>query len=303
MQTRPYGHADIVARLEELALAAAQGPAEPLPHAWLFTGAAGVGKATTALWWTARLKCPAPDSCDGLCPSCKQLAAGTHPDMSLIEPAEDKKGISIDSVRKAIAEMAVKPASAGPRVAIVNPADRMTREAQSAILKLLEEPPGWAVIILVSSNHSALLQTIRSRCQRMSFGMLSEQDSLAVLAAHGLDKASASERLAMSGGNLGLALSREAQALADLAELRGRVEAADTADNEALALDLAERRKKDVSLDTLLLDWSAQRLREQVRRGKPADTGDAAIEALAVLGRNANPRLALRTLLLGRGRT
>ncbi len=295
----PRGHDGIVAGLEELASGAGS-----IPHAWLFTGPRGVGKATTASWWAARLKCLDPASCNASCASCKQVAAGSHPDLSLLTVPEDKKLIGIESVRKLITDMALKPASVGPRVAIVDQAERMTTPAQSAILKLLEEPPGWTVIMLVTDNPSALLTTVRSRCQRLGFGRPSKPDMLAVLAAHGLDEQAARARLALSGGDLGLALSRDEDTTAQLDALRRRLEGAGQAgaDDEALVAELAERRKKDPALDDLLLDWRLDQIREALREGRVAGSGDRTLEALSALGRNANPRLALRALLLGRGR-
>lgn len=301
---RPRGHDPIVAKLEELAAAASRGPDEPIPHAWLFTGASGVGKATMARWWSARLKCRDGDDCRGLCASCKRVAAGSHPDLCLVNVPEDKKHIGIDPVRRAATEMAIKPVAAGPRVAIIDPANQMTTEAQSAILKLLEEPPGWAVIVLVTDNPASLLPTIRSRCQRLGFGRLAEADMFAILAAHGLDEDAARERLAVSGNNLGLALSRDAAALESLATLRRRLAALSEEpwESESLAVELAERRKKDPALDGLLLDWRLEEFRHALAKGRGLVTADATLEALSALARNANPRLALRTLLLGRGR-
>ena len=301
---RPRGHDPIVSKLEELAAAANRGPDEPIPHAWLFSGARGVGKATTARWWSAKLKCRDGAECRGLCVSCKRVAAGSHPDLCLVKIPKDKKQIGIDPVRRAATEMAVKPVAPGPRVAIVDPAEQMTLEAQSAILKLLEEPPGWAVIVLVTDNPASLLPTIRSRCQRLGFGRLDETDMFAILAARGLDEDAARERLAVSGNDLGLALSRDAAALEDLTTLRRRLAAlsAEPWDGEALAVELAERRKKDPALDGLLLDWRLEEFRHALTGGRGLATADATLEAFSALARNANPRLALRTLLLGRGR-
>lgn len=157
-------------------------------HAYLFEGPDGVGKETTAAALAARLLCQQPaadgESC-GLCDSCRMLAGGAHPDFHRIHRGLYKQHpdprvrrttglyITIDIVRHfLISPAALTPRMGGARVFVVAEAERMTDDAQNALLKTLEEPPGRTVIILLTSAGSRLLSTIRSRCRQITFQAL-----------------------------------------------------------------------------------------------------------------------------------
>lgn len=143
-----------------------------LPHALLFTGPAGVGKRHFAQIFANRLLCL--DSSDGLacgrCKACELLAAGSHPDLRLIEPPEGKQIIGVDQVRGLGDFLSRTAQQGGWKVAILNPADAMNLNSANALLKNLEEPAGKALLILVSQRAALLPATIRSRCQRIAFG-------------------------------------------------------------------------------------------------------------------------------------
>lgn len=128
-----------------------------------------------------RLLCSTPDSngygC-GQCPSCKLLAASTHPDLISLEPEEGKAILAVDLVRAMVEEFAYTPQIAGRKVVIVQPAESMNISAANSLLKTLEEPPGEAVMLLISHAPAKLLPTIRSRCQQIAFPAPNRAESL-----------------------------------------------------------------------------------------------------------------------------
>lgn len=141
-----------------------------LPHALLFVGQKGCGKADFARQLANSLLCNSPDEAGmacGSCQACLLLAAGTHPDLRIVEPAEEGKAILIDTIRAVGDFLSLKGHYGRRQIIIINPAEAMNRLAANSLLKTLEEPTPDALIILVSSKPSLLLATIRSRCQRV----------------------------------------------------------------------------------------------------------------------------------------
>jgi DNA polymerase III subunit delta' len=131
-------------------------------HAYLLHGPSGVGKRTAALAFAAALL---GDS--------RRVEAGTHPDLYVLEPLGEM--IRIDDVRALRHDLHMRPFEADRRVYLVLDAERMNEDAADALLKDLEEPPPYAVIVLVASELGPLPPTIRSRCQLVPFRRLSER--------------------------------------------------------------------------------------------------------------------------------
>ncbi len=140
-----------------------------LAHAYLFSGQDGIGKRRTALALAAAVNCPVAGPADacGACPSCRKVASGNHPDVHALAP--DGTDIKIDQVREAQASLALRPFEGAKKVLIADRADALNDAASNALLKTLEEPPGDAVLILVTAMPQSLLPTIRSRCQEVRF--------------------------------------------------------------------------------------------------------------------------------------
>ena len=134
-------------------------------HAYLFQGEQGAGKEFIAGIFAAALQCEVQgeEPCQE-CRSCKQAAGKNHPD--IIWVSHEKPGtISVDDIRKQInSDMEIKPYYGPKKIYIVPEAQKMTVQAQNALLKTLEEPPAYAVILLLATNADALLPTILSRC-------------------------------------------------------------------------------------------------------------------------------------------
>lgn len=194
------------------------------PHAYLFDGPEGVGKELAARALAARLLCAAgglaadSDAC-GRCESCLLVAADTHPDYHLVHRGLHKlhpersvrqsQGLflGVDLVRHFVIDPSIRTPSLGKRrVFVLRDAERMNEEAQNALLKTLEEPPGAACFILVTASAARLLATIRSRCQRVPFDLLPISFVAERLAAAGAGETEAATLAALSQGRMGAAL-------------------------------------------------------------------------------------------------
>lgn len=142
-----------------------------LGHAQLLHGRAGFGKREFARAYAALALCEASSGLDAACGSCRAcvlLAAGNHPDLAVVAPLEEGKALLIDQVRELGDYFALKPHYGRAKIAILESADSMNRAAGNALLKLLEEPPAGALIMLVADRPSQMLPTVRSRCQQTS---------------------------------------------------------------------------------------------------------------------------------------
>jgi DNA polymerase-3 subunit delta' len=143
-----------------------------LPHALLLGGPAGLGKSQFAARLAVGLLCssPAPDgSACGACAACQLTTAGNHPDLRLVRPEEQGKAIKIDQIRDLLDFVNLKSHFSGIRVAVIDPAEAMNRNAANSLLKTLEEPPPDTLILLVADQPVRLPATIRSRCQLLRF--------------------------------------------------------------------------------------------------------------------------------------
>ena len=143
-----------------------------LPHALLLGGPAGLGKSRFAIEFALSLLCNSPGkdgTACGACPACRLTAAGSHPDLRLIKPEDDGKWIKIDQIRELLDFVNLKSHFSGIRVAIIDPAEAMNRNAANSLLKTLEEPPPDTLLVLVADQPARLPATIRSRCQQLRF--------------------------------------------------------------------------------------------------------------------------------------
>jgi DNA polymerase-3 subunit delta' len=188
-----------------------------LHHAWLLTGPEGVGKATFAYRVARRLLGAAADPALGLLgsqvddPVSRQVAARSHPDLLVLERlGEDgkvRKVIPVDEARRLPEFFSQSPAASPYRVAIIDAVDDLNVNAANAVLKTLEEPPERGVLLLVSHAPGRLLPTIRSRCRRLAFPPLAEDQVAAILDQRAGLSTEEGVRLArMAKGAPGLAL-------------------------------------------------------------------------------------------------
>ncbi|HEY3314143.1 MAG TPA: DNA polymerase III subunit, partial [Bacillota bacterium] len=174
-------------------------------HAYLFTGPKGLGKTSCARNLGKALNCQSPtaegDACDA-CASCQAIDAGRDDAYRLIEADGGK--IKITETRDLVAGMALRPDDGRRKVYVVREADRLTPSAAQNLLKVLEEPPEYGLIILTTDNPSSLPPTILSRCQQVPFRPAPVDEVTRVLAATtGRPESEVAQAAVMSGGNLG----------------------------------------------------------------------------------------------------
>jgi DNA polymerase-3 subunit delta' len=208
------------------------------PHAWLFSGPEGVGKAAVALEFAAALNCiGAPDvrPC-GECRSCRDTLAGRHTDVELVAPGgicdepdhrdhPDSRDLRICQIRRVEHLLALSPYSARRRIAIIDAADTLHVEAANAFLKTLEEPPTGSVIILLAEREDRLPETVLSRCRRLAFAPIERATIERTLAERGATPEDAETIAAAAAGRLGWAL----RALEDPGLLQERAQMLDAA--------------------------------------------------------------------------
>ena len=223
------GHA---AELQQLRASSARGR---LAHAYVFVGPSGIGKKTFAIELAKCLLCEKHtdaelESC-GECPSCQQVAAGTHPDLIRIGLLEGKRELLVEQFigdksrgmrgKEGLChDVSLKPMSARRRVALIDDAELLNDESANALLKTLEEPPPNSVLILIATSPDLLLPTIRSRCQVIAFQPLSPEHVRELLLREGVtdDERQAAQAAALSGGSLDAARQLLDPQLRDLRE-------------------------------------------------------------------------------------
>jgi DNA polymerase-3 subunit delta' len=156
-------------------------------HSYIFEGIPGCGRRKTALALIQALFCTTvdDDAC-GICPSCRKIAGGNHGDIHFVQPLPDKRDISVEQLRELQRELSLRPYEAPRKACIMEPAERMSVNAANSLLKTLEEPPGNALIILLTENANMLLPTIRSRCQLIRFSSLSPENVRLLLEKNGV---------------------------------------------------------------------------------------------------------------------
>lgn len=181
---------------------------EMLPNSLLFSGPEGVGKLETALEVAKALNCrQMKDDACGFCESCRAIAAGNFPDVLIQKP--ENHVLRVDPTRLLKRMAYLKPMSGGKRVFIVVEAEKMNPEAANTLLKVLEEPPEFSFILLVTSNPHLILPTIKSRCQVLKFVPVSQADILRELMAKGYPDDQAKGIAMIAQGSLKRALTMD----------------------------------------------------------------------------------------------
>ncbi len=149
-----------------------------ISHGYMFLGISGIGKFLFAKEFAKAILCNEQIGCNK-CKSCIEFDSSNNPDYQVIEP--DENSIKIEQIRVMNSKIYEKPIISSKKVYIINNADLMTKEAQNCLLKTIEEPPEYAVIILVGANENMFLNTIRSRCVKINFNKINDEELTKIL--------------------------------------------------------------------------------------------------------------------------
>jgi len=163
-------HTDILRRFKRLL------ENDTLAHAYLFTGAAEIGKYECALALAKLINCEKNTEtfCDE-CASCRKIKAGNHPDVMVIQREEEATLIKVEQVRNLLAQAKYKPFEAKRKIFIIKNIEELNAEGANTLLKTLEEPTSSSLLILTTAVEDNILPTVRSRCQFIPFLPLSAE--------------------------------------------------------------------------------------------------------------------------------
>lgn len=300
--------------------------ANRVAHAYLFEGPDGSGRRATALALIQTLFCKETlngDGC-GICPSCRKVVAGNHPDLQLLMPLPDKRDISIEQIRELQQILSLRPYEANRKACLIEPADRMNEKSANALLKTLEEPPGNAIIVLLTTQADLLLSTIRSRCQHLRFSPLDDVVIIDLLIQQGMDPAKARELALLAEGSMERASTLEEESDTTQRQELLAVLSKASSRNVATVFDAAESiaggREETLFVFNFLLSllrdmilirscgqigiansFLSAELTTEASRFTPAGMMEAlelCIEIRRAIQGNANPKLALERFLL-----
>lgn len=236
-----------------------------VPHALLFVGQSSVGKRAAARILAQVLLCTDPETggthACGVCPGCVKFEGGNHGDYT--EIATDERNLKIKAIREATRQLTLRPVEGGKKILLIDDAEKMVWQAQNAILKTLEEPPGDSHIILVTSRLRSILPTVVSRCQRIAFKPIPNERVAQIVAERlGVDERQARLLAALSSGSIGRAIELDPN---EVIERRDRVAELDTKleprspqgaiDALEGASSIADDREGLLASITVLLTW------------------------------------------------
>lgn len=174
-------------------------------HAYLISGAEGVGKRSLAHAMEQYLLCTGDEKPCGQCPACVQVREGNHPDVMVLRP--EKNAIHIAEVREIIRKAGEHTYEGGRRVIRIEQAEKMNAAAQNCLLKTLEEPVDGTIFLLLTDTPGLLLPTIISRCRGLKLHPWPDDVVLEALRGHGVEESRAQAALHVASGSIGRALS------------------------------------------------------------------------------------------------
>lgn len=276
-----------------------------VPHAYLFLGQEGIGRKLVALELAKALNCVTSNAC-GHCPACMKIDRGIHPDVQLVDFAwqatfenkdvEKQKSIKINTIREIQRQVSFKPSEGKWKIFIIEPAEKITIDAANCLLKTLEEPPKWTLIILLARNRENLPATVVSRTQIIPFAPLKEADITEYLTKiHSVELSKAKKTASRAEGSLSNALELIEEDLGTLESLWDDIKKNALVDAELLAVSQQSSKNAAEFTQELLT------LAKTDFKKEPVKFRDSIAEILAskkLLERNINAQMVLDNLLL-----
>jgi DNA polymerase III subunit delta' len=266
-----------------------------LAHGLIFAGPQQVGKRAVARNLARILLCQEGTACQ-TCIQCKALNVSANADY--IEIGSDE-AIKIEEIRKLGYSLSLKPYAAAYKVAVIDNAENMTVEAANALLKVLEEPKPHTILILITANPYKLLPTISSRAQKISFGLVAENDFAKLL--DGSQNLAAIKTFAAGRPGLALDTANDSEALENINSSQQQYEnylKSDLAERLVLAMDLADYETP--SLKKTLQFWLSNLERTLLEDPSPslAQKISAVNQARNLLDFNVNSKLLLTNMMI-----
>lgn len=179
-----------------------------ISHSYMFIGQDGIGKFMIAKEFAKAILCQGEQKPCNTCESCIKFNGENNPDIQIIDEIEEKS-IKTETIKEMVKGVYEKPIEGSRKVYIINDGQKMTKEAQNSLLKTLEEPPEYVVIILITENENLLLNTIKSRCTKIKFNPLKDNEIIKILKEKYDYKEVTENMLEIAGGSVTQALSAQ----------------------------------------------------------------------------------------------
>lgn len=275
MQNTIIGHQNIITQLQNAV------NSERVAGAYLFSGEQGVGKETVALFFASLILCE--NRIDGLipcagCRACRKIKSGNHPDLQIIRP--DGAQLKIDQIREMQQQISYQPLEGPRKIYILANSEKMNVYTANSLLKTLEEPPAASTIILLTENLNAILPTIRSRSQILTFyPMPSEELANALVEVFSTNIEDATNAAILSRGIVGKAITLVEKGISDSQEIPEILEETEL----IAAFRLAEQFEKDLDSLDELITWYRDLLLIQQGAPKELITHTDAVDRLRTL--------------------
>lgn len=178
---------------------------QKISHSYMFIGQSGIGKFMIAKEFAKAILCQGEQKPCDKCEACIKFNGENNPDIQIIDETEEKS-IKTETIKEMVKGVYEKPIASSKKVYIINDSQKMTKEAQNSLLKTLEEPPEYVVIMLITENENLLLNTIKSRCAKIKFNPLTNNEVIKILKEKYEYEEVSSNILEVAGGSVTHAL-------------------------------------------------------------------------------------------------